>query len=231
MKRYIYALCAAMAWTYSAPDLAAAQNSRAASATSVAPAGVAVSQSTTPASPATPIRVIGAYRPVDPAMRSSSDTNTVQTGLDLYFELGGARAVVAGQRFEVFRDVSAPNSPSGVSLRLKVGEVKILSIQGPVAIGRVVGGPEIASAPFLRSPGILIGDFVDPTRPIAPIAKPKKRWRKRKQLAKTAPCPAPKTSAPQKNEVAKDQNDDDGGAAEALDPDDFRSWDARPIDF
>jgi len=118
----------------------------------------------------TPIEIIGSYRPVDPSRPENPQrpSPAAQTGLDLYLNAGADAPLRVGQVFEVFRTIT-PADHTELRLTIKVGTVEILSIQGPLAIGRAVGGPSADARPHLRTPGILIGDFV---RPNAPLTDP-----------------------------------------------------------
>ncbi|MBH23243.1 MAG: hypothetical protein CMH57_02040 [Myxococcales bacterium] len=236
-----WSLCAVA--LLSAQTAALAQDDRATTPQKASP-------STTPKQVA-PIEVIGAYRPVDPsrAMNSKRPSPPSQTGLDLYLGAGAGSPLVVGQVFEVFRTITPAGAPD-IHMTLKVGTVEILSIQGPLAVGRVVGGPSVTAHPHLRTPGILVGDFVRPNAPISgpgaqdtpsdaadaaavasrPPDRRRRKRRRRKRQAKTGPEPCP--NAPE--ELLTDSTlAPPVLPMEALppDPDSFKSWNAEPIDF
>ena len=225
MRRRIFAHALSIALTFCAS--AHAQVNAEPSNTVTSAKSIIISQPVT-------IPVVGAFRPVDPA-RTHGDTASVQNGLDLYLQLHKAGLVTAGQSFAVFREVSSPSEPNDSTIRLKVGEVRILDIQGKLAVGRVVRGPELSVTPFLRTPGIIIGDFMDPSRPLAdkntePDADQKRRRNRRKNAKASKspkaskPCPKPMTGSSVTSNTSETPRDN-------TDPDGFRSWDNRPIEF
>lgn len=181
-----------------------------------------------PARLAPTARIVGSYRPVEPRKLQltvpEGVTPSGQTGVDLYLDLSEAPGAVAGQSFAVYRKVPAPTLRAS-EVTIQVGVVTIVSIEGPLAIARVVGGPKASSLPFLRSRGVRVGDFIRADQPMgqAPEVR-KKRPRRVKKPAGPATPAAPEAAPVEvKPEPATKSGDGDG----------YESWGAEtdPIEF
>lgn len=117
------------------------------------------------------VRVVGSYRPVDlrlggaPDPKDKMPTPAAQRGLDFYLALEEGSTVRVGQEFSVYRRVAAPTVRRAV-VTLKVGEMRVVGIEGNMAVSRVIGAPIHAAHPYLKTPGVLVGDFIVSTRPL-----------------------------------------------------------------
>jgi hypothetical protein len=169
-------------------------------------------------------RIVGSYRPVEPSKlvmpRPEGVHPSGQTGVDLYLDLSNVDGPRPGQSFTVFRKVAAPTLRQS-EVTIQVGVVTVVSIEGPLGVARVVGGPNPSSLPFLRSRGVLVGDFIRTDQPLGvkeevEVKKPVRRARP----AKAAAVEPAKEEAPAE---PKAKGDEDG----------YESWggDAEPIDF
>jgi hypothetical protein len=117
------------------------------------------------------VRVIGAYRPVDIAKGSAAAwadlPPAAQNGLDFYLSIEKGTQLHVGQEFSVFRRVAAPTVRRS-TITLKVGELRVVGIEGALAVARVISAPVHLSHPYLKTPGVLVGDFIVSTRPLPP---------------------------------------------------------------
>lgn len=168
------------------------------------------------------VAVVGAWRPVD-AQRDAAAGPLAQSGLDLYLSAAPGAALHPGQRFDVYRRVQAPPE---ISLVIRVGELLIVSVQPSLAVARVVGGPDPAAQPHLKTPGVLIGDYIIEAQPkkVDQKAEPPERRprQRRKAPPKAAEAPArPDDALPD----APDKKPDLG------DKDTFEFWDQGPVEF
>jgi hypothetical protein len=117
------------------------------------------------------VRVVGSYRPVDlrlggvPDPKDKMPTPAAQRGLDFYLALEEGSTVRVGQEFSVYRRVAAPTVRRAV-VTLKVGEMRVVGIEGNMGVARVIGAPIHAAHPYLKTPGVLVGDFIVSTRPL-----------------------------------------------------------------
>ena len=169
-------------------------------------------------------RIVGSFRPVEPSNlplpRPEGVRPTGQTGVDLYLDLSDAPGAVPGQSFHVYRKINAPTLRRS-EVTIQVGVVTVVSIEGPLGVARVVGGPEPSSLPFLRSGGVLVGDFIRTDQPLGqevPVARPVRRVR-----VKAPDAPAETVVAPPAEPTMPEDTAEDG----------FESWgaDPAPIDF
>jgi hypothetical protein len=173
----------------------------------------------TPSLAGDPLEVVGAYRPVD--ITTEHRGPLAQSGLDLYLHATPRAGLEAGQRFDVFRRVMTPTAQ--ITLVLRVGEVQIVSVQPTLAVARVIGGPDVNAQPHLKTPGVMVGDYILPAEAKeapAPPVKPRPRARKKKKKA-------PKAKA-----KAETDSKEKAPAKEARpDQDSFEFWEEKPIDF
>lgn len=179
------------------------------------------------------VRVVGAYRPVDlrkagPAPQALSAPSS-QNGLDLYLSLETPGAISAGQDFDVYRRVAAPTLRRTM-MTLKVGEVRIVGIEGQLAVARVIMSEVNLAHPYLKVPGVLIGDFIVPTRPIVREKDKPRRRKKPVEVAEEARGEGEETKK-KKREVV-DDHDFTSGRRQAPkhydeDPDNYKYWDTR----
>lgn len=146
-----------------------------------------------------------------------------QTGVDLYLDLTDIKGATPGQSFTVFRKVPAPTLRRS-EVTIQVGVVTLVSIEGPLGVARVVGGPNPSSLPFLRSRGVLVGDFIRTDQPLGGEPEPvvETKPARRVRAARRTPAPADAAAKPTP-EADKKPGDDDG----------YESWGAAtdPIDF
>jgi hypothetical protein len=172
----------------------------------------------TPPVPGDPLEVVGAYRPVDTTTEHGGPL--AQSGLDLYLNATPRAGLEAGQRFDVFRRVLTPTAQ--IALVLRVGEVQIVSVQPTLAVARVIGGPDVNAQPHLKTPGVMVGDYILPAEakeaPAPPVkARPRARKKKKAPKAKAKSETDSKEKAPAK-EASPDR-------------DSFEFWEEKPIDF
>lgn len=136
------------------------------------------------------LRVVGAYRAVD------AEARRVDGPRDLYLtaqaEMDGAKAQVkalkAGATLEVYRAQAVMpygDNPSK-KMWIKVGELEITEIRGPVVVAREKPGG--ARSPDLTRPGVMIKDHARPK-----ISPPPKR-KEVKITPKPKPAPKPKAA-------------------------------------
>ncbi len=178
------------------------------------------------------VAVIGAYRPVDAAEPKGAPA--AQAGLDLYLAATDSGVLQAGQHFDVFRRLPTPAAPE-VEVTVRVGQVKIVSFHGPLAVARVVSGPDPSAQPHLSTPGVIVGDFIRADQPqkqsLADASKPNKarkrpaRGNRRRNAGakKPAKAAAEPGNAPKEPELP--------GPPSNTDSDSFIFWDQTPVDF
>lgn len=173
------------------------------------------------------LEVVGTYRPVD--ITQAGLGPAAQAGLDLYLSTNPQAGLSPGQRFDVFRRVPAP--AVDIEMVIKVGELQIVTVQPTVAVARVIGGPDQSAQPHLKTPGVVVGDYIMPDSPKVepkPVARRRQRRKPAEKASKASEAPRIAAKDPAPDEVVVKKPSSPGAST---DTDSFQFWDERPIDF